>query len=245
MLINLAVFQFRPVLGNVERNLSVALQALESLEEGSLVVLPEMWQCGFDYPNLKKHAEATSKVIQEVKRLSKDKSLTVVGSYPLEAEGGIYNSVLIVSEGNIVGVRHKIKLFPLYEEQKHFTPGRENPVFQVKGISVGVLVCFELRFPELSWALREAKVLLVPSMWGAKRKEHLMVLSKARAVENQCFLVLSNCWGRVGEEDFAGCSAVYSPWGEVLAFSEKGDTLLQVKVDLRDVDAVRRLIPVI
>jgi len=111
---------------------------------------------------------------------------------------------------------------------------------------VGVLVCFELRFPNLGWELRKkgAQIIAVPSLWGAKRKEHLRVLSRARAVELQSYLLLSNGWGRTGEEEYAGNSAIYDPWGNALAFSEVGDSILLVYADLKKVEAVRRLIPV-
>ncbi len=244
-MLNLAVLQFRPFFGRVEENLKKVLEMLRYVKDGSFVLLPEMWQCGFDYQNLEKHADATHEVLQELIRVSKEKRLTVVGTYPLKVNEGIHNSAIVVDKGNIAGVRHKIKLFPLYEEQKYFLPGNENPLFEVSGVKLGILICFELRFPELSWSLREAKLLLVPAMWGSKRKEHLKVLSRARAIENQCFLMLSNAWGEVGGEEYGGSSAIYNPWGEVLAFSERGDSLLQVEVDLEDTQRVRNLIPLL
>lgn len=243
-MLNLAVLQFRPVLGKVEENLRRVMEMLMSVRECSLVALPEMWQCGFDYERLDRHADATSEVLEELKRVSSERGLTLIGTYPTKKEKGIYNSAIIIERGQIRGFRHKIKLFPLYEEPRHFLPGVENPVFDVSGVRVGILICFELRFPEISRSLREAELLVAPSMWGESRKEHLRILSRARAIENQCFLMLSSAWGEVGGERFAGCSAIYGPWGDLLAFSEKGDSLLQVQVDLGEVERVRRLIPV-
>ncbi len=243
-MLNLAVLQFRPLLGKVGENLRRVLEMLSHVKEGSLVALPEMWQCGFDYQNMERHAQATEEVLQEVIRVSKDRDLTIIGTYPTKTEGGIHNSAVVVNRGRIIGKRHKIKLFPLYEEPRHFLPGFENPVFETSLAKVGILICFELRFPELSWALREADILVVPSMWGEKRKLHLRSLSRARAIENQCFLMLSNAWGDVGGEEYAGSSAIYGPWGHMLAFSERGDSILQVEVDPKEVEKVRRYIPV-
>lgn len=244
-MLNLAVLQFRPFLGQVEKNLSYVLGMIERVERGSVVALPEMWQCGFDYEKLKDHARATEKVLEALKQVSKEKELTLIGSYPLQTEGGIHNSAVVVDKGEVVGVRHKIKLFPLYQEQRYFLPGSENPIFELSGFRLGVLLCFELRFPLLSWELRGAELLVVPSLWGARRKEHLLTLSRARAIENQSFLMLANGWGKVGDEEYAGSSAIYSPWGEVLVFSERGDSLLQVKVDLGEVERVRSLVPIL
>lgn len=242
-MLNLAVLQFRPTLGRWEENLKRVMDMLGHIREGSLVALPEMWSCGFDYGQLSRHADATPEVLEELRKISSEKRLTLIGTYPTRGDGGIYNSAIIVGEGRILGIRHKIRLFPLYEEDRHFLQGRENPVFHLGGVGTGILICFELRFPELSWSLREAELLVVPSMWGKGRREHLMVLSRARAVENQCFLSLSNAWGRVGTEEYAGCSAIYSPWGDVLAFSQEGDCILQVVVDRGEVSRVRELIP--
>ncbi|MCX8164123.1 MAG: carbon-nitrogen hydrolase family protein [Aquificaceae bacterium] len=243
-MLNLALFQFRPILGDVDRNLALVLEAIKHVRGDSIILLPEMWQCGFDYQNIQKHAEATMDVLEELKRVSEEKELTIVGTYPLKGEKGLYNSAVLVEKGRIVGIKRKIKLFPLYEEHKHFLPGSENPAFNVHGIKTAVIICFELRFPHLFSDIREAQVILSPSMWGSRRGEHLRVISRARAIENQCFLALSNAWGLVGAEEYAGSSSVYSPWGDVLAYSEKGDCLLQVMVDLEEVEVARRLLPI-
>ncbi|MFN3599378.1 MAG: carbon-nitrogen hydrolase family protein [Aquificaceae bacterium] len=240
-MLNLAVLQFKPSLGKVEENLSKVLSLLGYVKEGSVVALPEMWFCGFDYDNLKSHAERTEEVLEEIKKISLQKDLTIIGTYPLKGKEGIYNCALVVEEGKIIGKRHKIKLFPLYEEEKHFKSGKDNTLIESKRAKIGVLICFELRFSSL--LLRDAELLVVPSMWGKKRREHLEVLSRSRTIENQSFLLLSNVWGKVGQEEYAGSSAIYSPWGEVLAYSEKGDSLLQVEVEKEQVYVVRRYMP--
>ncbi|MFN7065915.1 MAG: carbon-nitrogen hydrolase family protein, partial [Aquificaceae bacterium] len=197
------------------------------------------------YPNLHLHADKTRDVIEEIKKISYQKDLTLIGTYPLKGENGIYNSALVVEGGELIGVRHKIKLFPLYEEQRYFKAGQENKVIESGKAKIGILICFELRFSSLLEGLRHAELLVVPSMWGEKRKEHLKALSRARAIESQSFLMLSNAWGKVGQEVYAGCSALYSPWGEVLSFSEKGNCLLQVEVEKGQVYAVRRHMPLL
>jgi predicted amidohydrolase len=244
-MLHLYALQFRPQFGAVERNLSSVLEYLKEVKEDSLVLLPEMWQCGFDYENMKKHAQATGEVLEEIKRVSVQKSLTVAGTYPVQESGRLYNMAILAHKGKELGRRAKIKLFPLYEEQKHFSPGKEKAVFESPFGRLGFLVCFELRFPELSFELRRAKVhiVLVPAMWGRKRKEHFTTLCRARAIELQSFLLCANVWGKVGEEEYAGSSAIYGPWGELLAFCEEGDSLLHARVELKEVEKVRRHIP--
>ena len=238
-------FQFNVELGKPENNLRKVLKALESCDDGSLVALPEMFMCGFDYERIKEHAKATPWILQEIAKVSKEKSLTVIGTYPMLEEGLLYNTAVVMCNGTVLGKRNKIELFPIYDEPKHFSAGRENPVFEVDNLRIGILICFELRFCYLSTQLRKkgAQLIVVPSMWGAKRKEHLKVLSQARAIETQSYLVLSNACGKTGDEEYAGSSAIYDPWGRTLAYAQQDELLISANIDLKEVEKVRKYIP--
>ena len=237
--------QFNVSTRNFEENLKKIESFLPCVERGSLLVLPEMFSCGFDYEMLEAATEFSEEALSFLKAASESKSLIVCGSMPLKEEGKIYNRAFLVQDGEVLGWKDKIKLFPLTEEDKYFTAGEENPVFDTRMGKVGVLICFELRFSELVAQLRqrECDMLLVPAQWGLKRKDHLIALSKARAIESQSYLVLSDSWGTSGGQDYAGCSAIYSPWGETLAFAEKGDTLLHADIDLKEIKKLRRYLP--
>ncbi len=147
-MIKLAVLQWQIAFGNIQENRKKVLELLSPLED-SLVVLPEMFPCGFDYDNLKNHARESQRLLEELRELSKEKRLTLIGTYPEEREGKLFNTAFVLSDGLLLGKRDKIKLFPLYREGEHFSPGQENPVFETRHGKVGVLVCFELRFPKL------------------------------------------------------------------------------------------------
>jgi predicted amidohydrolase len=238
--------QIRPTFGKVEKNLKKVIELLSEVKEGSVIFLPEMWQCGFDYENMKKHAQATQEVLEELSKHSKEKSLTLVGTYPTQEGRCIYNTAIVIGKGQILGRRHKIKLFPLYQEDRFFCAGVENTVFQTHFGSLGILICFELRFTSLVLELKKQQVQMlgVPAMWGNKRKEHWQLFTKTRAVELQAYLIASNAWGKVGEEDYAGCSGIYDPWGSVLSYAEKGDILLSAHIELAQVKKVRESLPV-
>ena len=140
----LAVLQWQIAFGNIQENKKKVLELLSPLED-SLVVLPEMFPCGFDYDNLKNHAKESQRLLEGLRELSKEKRLTLIGTYPEEREGKLFNTAFVLSDGSLVGKRDKIKLFPIYREGEHFSPGQENPVFETRHGKVGVLVCFELR----------------------------------------------------------------------------------------------------
>ncbi len=225
------------------RNLQKVLKFLERVEPGSLVLLPELWYSGFD---VKKYLKDTPKVIKILKKISLKKKLLISGTFAEEINGKVYNVAYLIYRGKVLGKRGKIKLFPLFGENETFTPWKENKVFNTPFGRVGILICFELRFTDLVLELKKEKphIVLVPAQWGYARREHLKVLSRARAIELQSYLVLSDTWGEGSGTRFAGHSAIYSPWGEVLAFSEKGDTILEAEYRPEYVEKVRKALPV-
>lgn len=226
-------------------NLEKVLREIEKVEDGSLLLLPEMFFCGFDYERMEELAELSNETLGALKELSGRKGLLIGGTVPQRVEGGFQNVAFLLQDGELLGKRAKIKLFPLFGEDQHFLPGEDNPVFETRFGRVGFLVCFELRFTQMVLDLRRKgiDILLVPAQWGYERREHLKVLSKARAIELQSFLLVSDVWGEFMGTRFAGQSGVYSPWGDTLCFSEEGDTLLSVEVDLGLVRKVRERIP--
>ncbi len=225
------------------QNFQKVLKFLERVEPSSLVLLPELWYSGFD---VKKYLKDTPKVIKILKKISLKKKLLISGTFAEEINGKVYNVAYLIYRGKVLGKRGKIKLFPLFGENETFTPWKENKVFNTPFGRVGILICFELRFTDLVLELKKEKphIVLVPAQWGYARREHLRVLSRARAIELQSYLVLSDTWGEGGGTRFAGHSAIYSPWGEVLAFSEKGDTILEAEYRPEYVEKVRKALPV-
>jgi predicted amidohydrolase len=245
MRFNLATIQLS-LTDNVELNYEKLARILDELEKGSLVLLPEMFFCGFDYARMEEFALLSSYIVEKLRLASKEKELMICGTVPEKSEEGIKNTAILIDRGEVLGKRSKIKLFPPFEEDKHFVPGRENTVFDTRFGRVGILICFELRFTDMVLELKRKNIdiLLVPAQWGYARKEHLRILSQARAIELQSYVVVSNTWGEFKGVKFAGQSGIYSPWGEVLEFSETGDIYLEAEADLSYLSKVRETIPI-
>lgn len=106
-MIKLAVLQWQIAFGNIQENRKRVLELLSPLED-SLVVLPEMFPCGFDYDNLKNHAKESQRLLEELRELSKEKRLTLIGTYPEEREGKLFNTAFVLSDGLLVGKRYSI-----------------------------------------------------------------------------------------------------------------------------------------
>ncbi len=240
----IAVIQFR-VRQNPEENLNVILSFLGKVQENTLVLLPEMFYTGFDYRKILKTCDYSPKILEKLSKISKDKNLVLCGSLAQRVEDRIFNSAFLIEKGKLLGFKRKIKLFKPFQEDRFFSSGEENPVFETSFGKVGILICFELRFSELVADLKAkgVDIVLVPAQWGFERKEHLKILSQARALELQSFLLVADTWGEFKNTKFAGCSGIYSPSGRILAFSEEGDTLLEVEVNFEELKKVRNELP--
>jgi predicted amidohydrolase len=220
-LIQAAAIQFNVKQGDVDANLAFVRQALARVagQGANLAVLPEMWSTGFSYKNLNELALRTAGIVEELLELSARHGLVIVGSMPEPNGDKVFNTVFLVDNGRLAGVYRKIHLFSLLGEDQAFSGGDSWLLADTSIGKIGVIICYDLRFPELSrrLALEGAQVLCVPAQWPKPRQEHWRTLLRARAMENQLFLVSCNACGLIGKLDFFGMSMIIGPKGDVLA----------------------------
>jgi deaminated glutathione amidase len=170
-----------------------------------------------------------------------------------EGEKASNTSVLIGPEGDDLAVYRKIHMFDVdaggvtYRESEHERPGGEPVVAPVGDLVTGLTVCYDLRFPELFriLALRGARLIAVPSAFTlATGRDHWEVLLRARAIEDQVFLVAPN---QVGEApphySSFGHSMIVDPWGVVLAAAADEECFVSAELDLAEQDRVRESLP--
>lgn len=234
-------------IGEVEHNLEKIYGVLNSkkIKSGSLVLLPEMFSCGFDNENLYTHSKKTSKIYRDIQKISLEKSLVIAGSLPERKKNDIYNMGFIVDNGEMIAKRPKVKLFTPTDEHKYFKAGRNNfDITESSTGNLGFIICFELRFPNISYHLRkkDVEIILVPAQWGKERVEHLKILSRARAIETQSFVVVSNTVGKIGDVEYAGHSGIYSPWGDIIDIERNDEGIVWADIDLDEVYRVRNKI---
>lgn len=219
--IKAAAVQFNIKLGDIDANVEHVRGALARLAGAgcNLAVLPEMWSCGFAYRELNELAKRTPQVVEEMGRLSRDHGIVLVGSVPEPDGDRVCNTAYVLDRGNLVGKYRKIHLFSLMNEDRAFTGGDSWLVADTHLGRIGVFICYDLRFPELArrLAVEGAEILVVPGEWPKPREEHWRTLLRARAIENQLFVVAANCCGVVGKLDFFGSSLIIGPKGETLA----------------------------
>lgn len=247
--LNGASIQFNITLGYVDANLDKATAALRRVSEqgAQLAVLPEMWSCGYDYRNLAELAKETPRVLDAVRRTCADLQLVTVGSLPELDNGIIYNTAYVIDRGEIVAGYRKLHLFSTMREDQFLAAGDRALVAETSVGRLGVAICYDLRFPELfrKLALEGAEIVCLPAEWPKPRQEHWKTLLRARAIENQLFVIAANCCGIQGKLDFFGLSQIISPLGNVLQLGEEEDVELIASLDFTEMAKYREQIKIL
>ena len=247
---------------NVAENMSIVDQSLERAATlgAEFVTLPEFWTYLGPYSGFEQAAQTLSgPAIMLLQEKARKHKMIVHGGSIVEPHptlrGKFHNtSVLINRNGEIVAQYRKLHLFDvdLANGEKHYeseriVPGDNIATAEIDGITFGLSICYDLRFPELyrSLALRNAQVLLVPAGFTLHTgRDHWEVLLRARAIENSCYVIAAaqigsyqadrNCYGR---------SMIVDPWGLVLAQAQDMPTVVVADIDLLQIERVRSQIP--
>lgn len=211
-------------------------------------LLPELWTTGYSLDQFEQiardHAHTTLDFLQsEARRLN---MAIVGGSFPEMAEDGVYSTCHIIGpDGSDLAQYSKEHLFPLLKEPQFLKPGKPGVVTTTQFGRWAALICFDIRFPESArqLAYHGARILWVPSEWPHPRLEHWRTLLRARAIENQFFVVAANRTGQGDNSNWCGHSTIIDPWGNILAEAGEEETVLIADLDMSLVDEVRGRIP--
>jgi len=251
---------------DVERNLALAERLLTEAAEGGaeLATLPEYLE--FMGP-VGRRADVASPipgpVTDRLGAVARECSVWVLAGGVLETngDGRVYDtSALLDSFGEVVATYRKIHLFdvelpdqPPIRESDSITPGDEMVTYRLGEVRLGLSICYDVRFPELYRGLmaQGAQVLCVPAQFQhTTGRDHWHTLLRARAIENQCFVVAPAQWGLFGDpaekRRSYGHSLVLDPWGRMLVEApEEGDGVWFADLDLDAQRALRRSFPVL
>lgn len=242
----IALIQFEAVLGDVEGNVAKAVaQIAEAAANGAdMVVLPELFSTGYHLdtvgPKMTEYAAMGETTIETLSAAARENGCYVVaGIAMLHGLAGVpFNSaVLIDRNGAVQGVFDKVHLWAL--ERFYFRSGNEFPVFDTEFGKVGIIICYDLGFPEAAriLALKGAELILCPSAWCAEDMDVWHTNVPCRALENTCFVAAVNRFGREGEDLYMpGHSMVCGPRGHRLAYAEEeAETILYADIDFDEV----------
>lgn len=255
---NVCAIQMDVAIGEPDKNMENVLhligKAMDRENKPDVIVLPEMWNTGYALERIQDIADVNGQQTQQMlTMLAARYGVNIVGGSVSVREGDqIYNRVYAADRnGDIVASYDKVHLFQLMDEHIYLSSGNKLGTFMLDGVKCGVIICYDLRFPE--WprmmALQGTEILFVPAEWPHPRLHHWNTLLTARAIENQMYVVACN---RVGtskgangqETTFFGHSAIIDPWGETIAAAGEQEALVQATLGLPLVQEVRGRIPV-
>ena len=248
----LSCVQMNMAFARPEENFRRAEALVQQAAEGKpdVIILPETWNTGFfpreDLASLCDRDCAQTRMVFGA--LAKELGVNLVAGSVANARGGrVYNTACVFDRnGELLCAYDKTHLFTPMGEQEYFTPGDHLCRFELDGVSCGILICYDIRFPELArtMALGGMDLLFVVSQWPAVRDAHLRTLTTARAIENQMFLACCNSCGTAGETVYGGRSVILDPWGKELASAGTQEQILTADCDLSVLHGIRTSINV-
>ena len=239
-------------------NLDRIERMLAGVGDVDLVALPEVFALRGSDTDLREGAEGIpGRLTDWLAERARRAGAWVLGGSIIERDGDrVYNtSILLDRDGRVVARYRKMHLFEAYleggkvvRERDVYSAGGEPVLVEVEGWRCGMSVCYDLRFPELYRLYSEqgARLLFVPSNFTQRTgRDHWEVLVRARAIENQCFVVAPNQCGANPATGIAshGHSIVVGPWGEVLCEAGDDETVLTARLDIGALEATRHRVP--
>ncbi len=250
-MLKVAGLQLRLEDGKKEKNLARALEALRKVanreKEVDIFCLPELFDTGFSYVSLKDIAEEIpGETTNVLMNFAEEFQSYVIAGIAEKYEGKIFDSAVMISpKGKILCIYRKTHLFQ--DEKNHFASGDKIFVIDLGRFRIGLQICYEVRFPEISRALtlHGAKIIFTLAAFPLERINHFTILSRARAVENQVFHVAVNRVGPGENKVYGGESMIISPLGNVIAGIGRIEGAIIGSIDLDLVDKIRKEITVL
>lgn len=229
-----------------EENIKRADELMASYRDADLFVLPEMFSTGF-CTNPENVAEpADGGTLRWMKCRAAELDCAIAGSIAVEEDGKYYNRFYFVFPDGHTEWYDKKHLFTYGGEHKCYTRGDRRVVVDFRGVRILLQVCYDLRFPVWSRNHGDYDAVLYVASWPASRVEAWNTLLRARAIENQCYVVAVN---RVGKDScctYCGGSAVIDPYGHTLAAcAERKEESAEAVINMESLRAFRKKFPVL
>ena len=217
--INIAVVQTHLYWEDVEANLAHFESKIEGIKDCDLIILPEMFSTGFSMKPDLLAKESSEKSIAWLMRMSAKLNAAIMGSIMHVDEGKYYNALAFVTPEQEIQWYYKRHLFSPGDESKHYSQGKDRLNIYYKGWRILPLICYDLRFPVFSRNTCAYDLMVYVANWPQKRNYAWQQLLKARAIENQTYVVACNRIGQDGNGvEHIGNSGIINYLGEEIGF---------------------------
>lgn len=246
----IAIYQMEIIPGEPEKNIEKVTNWLSTLDDVEIAVLPEMWNTSYTLEELVHiTSDNGQREIEKLSELAKQYQINIVGgSIAVRVEDKIYNRAIVINKkGELIHQYDKLHLVPMLDEPNYLTQGNNISIFEIDNVKMGVIICYDLRFPEISrkLALEGIEVLFVVAEWPIERISQFEKLLYARAIENQVYVIASNSIGKCNNTLFGGKSMVINPLGEATTKIILGEGTIQATVNIEEIRNIRTKIPLL
>lgn len=257
MKIKLLIVQLEAIAGDITKNIQKVEKLLEESKCSSadLIVLPELWTIGWDCPSFNSSSEElySSKTYDFLKKIALKYNSNVIGGSAVLRKDNQKdrNTCLIFNRmGELTSYYDKFHLFSHRgQSEGSFLEEGETPVIVNTDIGkVGISICYDIRFPELFrlYAFNGADILVNMAAWPKAFTDEYVILSKARAIENQTAFVSACLTGKINESfDFSGNSMLIDYKGKVIASLNEEEKVLVCDLDLEEMKQYRKQLPIL
>ncbi|QCU89715.1 nitrilase-related carbon-nitrogen hydrolase [Thiomicrorhabdus sediminis] len=252
---NIVGLQWNSVWQNTQANIDELDKSLQTLLEQAdtapdIVLLPEVFLSGFSMRPVEFAESIDGDSMQQLKALASKYRLALIFGMATKQVSNTgyehFNSALMIDKhGELIEHYRKQKLFAYANEHHAYQAGKPSQPFVWQGARCAMFICYDLRFPEIFRNLaKQVDIVFIVASWPESRQLHWETLLKARAIENQCFIIGVNRTGIDGNGlHYAGGSMVIDPLGEILAYGRKQDEMIQAEIDIAQVCEVRKQFP--
>ena len=228
---------------NPDLNFDHTRELVLGIDETDLILLPEMWASGFTMQVHKNH-QYTEKGLTLMHDFARHHSALVGGSLITKVGDKYYNRFYLVSADEVVATYDKKHLFAYAGEDRYFTSGRDQVVIEYNNWKLSLNVCYDLRFPVWTRNTSDYDILIYSANWPDKRIDAWDALLPARAIENQCFVLGTNCFGEdAWHNTYAGHSQAIGPDGKIISKLVGQSGVIQVTLVKKILETYREHLP--
>jgi omega-amidase len=248
----ISLAQMKVSVGKPKENLDHAVRYIQEASQNGawLVLLPELWNTGYDLQHCAKYGKNNRETLKVLSQLAKQFQIRIGGSIlEISEESGVFNTFYYIDQNGMINPAYqKVHLFPLMKEDLWLTAGNHLAILELPTVKIGFAICYDLRFPEMfrHYAINGVNLVLLSAEWPISRIQHWQTLLRARAIENQFFIAASNCVLDSGGDIFGGNSMVVDPKGEILTAAPCDKTgLFSSSINIERVEEFRQQFPVL
>ena len=205
-----------------------------------LILFPEMALTGFTM-DINKLSLSQEQIISWIKQVAINNNINIGLGFAIKVDEKGKNKYVIVSkEGKVLTLYTKIHPFSYSKEDDKYYSGNEICSCKIKEFQITPFICYDLRFPEIfQIASKEAQIITVAASWPKSREQHWITLLKARAIENQCYIIGINRVGLGDDLQYSGASIFVSPSGEILNEINSEEMLIIQDLRMKEITQVK------